>query len=148
MLIIFAEKIMCAVVFKKPPQDVLRLFTTRAATTTQRITAMTTKKGFFGFISTILKPVASTNFDNRPSTIKPISLSHSKCISKKGHKIEKRILIDEDEDDDDALAGETAFAEYPWMLEILKKNKNIGNFEYKCGGVLSKQHKNKCLSFI
>lgn len=65
-----------------------------------------------------------------------------KCISRKGRKIEKRILIDEDYDEDDgddeALVGETNFAEYPWMIEILKKNRKTNNFEYKCGGVLSK----------
>ena len=60
-------------------------------------------------------------------------------MSKKGTKIEKRILLDDEYDDgDDAVIGETAFAEYPWMVEILKKNRKTGNYEYKCGGVLSK----------
>lgn len=78
------------------------------------------------FISTILKPVPSTEFG-------------AKCISRKGKKIEKRILIEEDyDDDDDALVGETNFAEYPWMIEILKKNRKTGSYEYRCGGVLSK----------
>lgn len=82
-------------------------------------------------ISTVLKPVTST-FDHKPQ---------SKCVSRKGKKIERRILIEDDYDDDnddDALTGETAFAEWPWMLEILKKNRKTGSFGYKCGGVLSK----------
>lgn len=63
-------------------------------------------------------------------------------MSRKGKKIEKRILIDDDYDDgDESLVGETAFAEYPWMIEILKKNRKSGKFGYKCGGVLSKLNK-------
>lgn len=98
--------------------------TQRPATTT------TTDRSLLNFnltnlISTILKPVTSMKFDEKPA-----------CVSRSGKKIEKRILIDEDYDD--SLVGETAFAEYPWMIEILKKNRKTGNFEYKCGGVLSK----------
>lgn len=79
----------------------------------------------------------STDFDSRPH-----QRPHQSCSSRKGKKIEKRILIPEDyegdEDDDDVLVGETSFAEYPWMIEVLKKNRKTGSFEYKCGGVLSK----------
>lgn len=52
--------------------------------------------------------------------------------------MQERILLEDDYDEDDratALVGETSFAEYPWMLAILKRMKT-GNFEYKCGGVL------------
>lgn len=106
-------------------------------TTTQRVTT-TTRRGYFNFnlnnitniinsISTVLTPVTSTDFAKPP-----------KCVSRKGKKIEKRILIEEDYDDnDDSLTGETSFSEYPWMLEILKKNRKTGIFVYKCGGVLS-----------
>jgi secreted trypsin-like serine protease len=84
------------------------------------------------FISTILKPVPSVpeNLEKPPQ--------QGKCVSRKGKKIEKRILIDEDydEDEDGALVGETSFAEFPWMVEILKKNRKTNSFEYKCGGVL------------
>lgn len=77
------------------------------------------------------------NFDN-----KPLPIQASQCVSRKGKKIEKRILIDEEyEDDENELSGETSFAEYPWMVEILKKNRKTGSFEYKCGGVLSKTQK-------
>lgn len=71
-----------------------------------------------------------TTFDNQPA---------HKCNSRKGNKIEKRILFNDDdyEDDDSALVGEAAFSEYPWMIEILKKNRKTGSYEYKCGGVLS-----------
>lgn len=76
-----------------------------------------------------MKPVPTTSFDVNPTAT---------CVSRRGKKIEKRILLDEDYDDDDnALVGETVFAEHPWMLEILKKNRKTGKFEYKCGGVLS-----------
>lgn len=108
-------------------------------TTTQKVTT-TTRKPFLNFnlnnvtnfISTILHPVPAN-----------IELPNSqKCVSRKGKKIEKRILIDEDYDEDDAdgeaLVGESVFAEYPWMIEILKKSRKINAvFEYKCGGVLS-----------
>lgn len=115
-----------------------------STSTTQRTTSTTThRKGLINFnlgnitnfFSTVLKPVPSTNFDNKPKP--PQNLQ--KCVSRKGKKIEKRILIDEDDDegDESALSGETAFAEFPWMLEILKKNRKTGIFEYKCGGVLS-----------
>lgn len=81
-------------------------------------------------ISTILKPVPTTNFNVNPV---------QKCVSRKGKKIEKRILIDEEYDDGDAsLVGETSFAEFPWMVELLKKSRKTGHFEYKCGGALSK----------
>lgn len=112
--------------------------TQKTFTSTYKITT-TTKRGLLNFnlnnitnlISTILKPV-----DN-----KPLPLPQS-CVSRKGKKIEKRILIDDDYDEDEAdseaLVGETTFAEYPWMIEILKKNRKTNNFEYKCGGVLSK----------
>lgn len=81
------------------------------------------------FISTILKPVPSTPFINHSQI--------EKCVSRKGKKIEKRILIDDDEDDDGILVGESSFAEFPWMIELLKKNRKTNSFEYKCGGVLS-----------
>lgn len=75
--------------------------------------------------------MSTTDFVSKPQP-------HLKCVSRKGKKIEKRILIEEDYDDnDDSLSGETGFAEYPWMLEILKKNRKTGSFAYKCGGVLS-----------
>lgn len=85
------------------------------------------------FISTILKPVPST-----PENLNKPSSSFEKCVSRKGKKIEKRILIPEDydEDDDGAMVGETSFAEFPWMVEILKNNKKTNTFEYKAGGVL------------
>lgn len=112
--------------------------TTETPSTTARSTTTliptTTRKTMLNFLSTILKPVPSTNFDRpQPETLQ-------KCVSRKGKKIEKRILIDEDNYDDDegALVGETVFAEFPWMLEVLKKNRKSGNYEYKCGGVLSK----------
>lgn len=107
--------------------------TTETPSTTVRSTTTTTRKSIINFLSTILKPVPSTNFDRpQPETLQ-------KCVSRKGKKIEKRILINEDNYDDDegALVGETVFAEYPWMLEVLKKNRKTGNYEYKCGGVLS-----------
>lgn len=112
--------------------------TTKQPPTTTTIRT-TTQNNFFNFnlnnitnlLSTILKPVPTASFDVRPAT--------QTCLSRKGKKIEKRILIDDDyDDDDDSLVGETVFAEYPWMLEILKKNGKTGKFEYKCGGVLSK----------
>jgi hypothetical protein len=56
----------------------------------------------------------------------------------KGKKIEKRILLDDDYDEDNELIGETEFAEFPWMIELLKRNKKTETFEYKCGSVLSK----------
>jgi secreted trypsin-like serine protease len=65
-----------------------------------------------------------------------------KCVSRKGKKIEKRILLGDDyDDDDDALIGETAFTEYPWMIELLKRNRKSESFEYKCGAVLSRFNK-------
>ena len=113
---------------------------TYSPTTTPKVLT-TTQNGFFNFnlnnitnlintISTVLKPVTSTDFINNKPQLR--------CISRKGKKIEKRILIEDDYDDnDESLTGETAFAEYPWMLEILKKNRKTGSFAYKCGGVLS-----------
>jgi plasma kallikrein len=78
-------------------------------------------------ISTILRPVTTSEFKDQP-----------KCVAKKGNKLQERILItdDEDEDDEGSLSGDTKFAEYPWMLELLKKNKASGSYEYKCGAVL------------
>lgn len=76
------------------------------------------------FISTILKPVPAY----QPQI--------DKCVSRKGKKIEKRILIDY-EDDDETMIGESSFAEFPWMIELLKKNRKTNSFEYKCGAVLS-----------
>lgn len=75
-------------------------------------------------LTTYLKPVATTSFQ--------------KCISHKGNKIEKRILIDDDYDEEDEDLGESSFAEFPWMLEVQKKNRKSNVFEYKCGAVLSK----------
>lgn len=117
--------------------------TKRPQTTTTSIrSTSTTQKGFFNFnpnfnlnnitnlLSTILKPVPTASFDAKPAA--------QACQSRTGKKIEKRILLDEDYDDENSLVGETVFAEYPWMLEILKKDRKTGKFEYKCGGVLSK----------
>lgn len=63
-----------------------------------------------------------------------------KCVSKKGNKLQERILVninqDDEEDENNELTGETAFLEYPWMVELLKKNLQKKNFEYKCGAVL------------
>jgi hypothetical protein len=78
------------------------------------------------------------NFDNKPKPT-PTPTQDYQCVSRKGKKIEKRIFIDEDyEDDENELSGETSFGEFPWMVEVLKKNRKKGSFEYKCGGVLSK----------
>ncbi|KAG5684606.1 hypothetical protein PVAND_013831 [Polypedilum vanderplanki] len=75
------------------------------------------------------------------STFKPIKPQQPQversCISKKGKKLQERILINENnEDEDNELVGETTFAEYPWMIELLKRNPKTRNFEYKCGAVL------------
>jgi hypothetical protein len=43
---------------------------------------------------------------------------------------------DEEEEDNNDLTGTTSMAEYPWMIELLKKNVQKKNFEYKCGAVL------------
>jgi hypothetical protein len=127
----------------------LQKSTEKPSTTTQKIFASTTKittttarKGLLNFISTILKPVAPS----QPQLNLPVVTLPQKCVSRKGKKIEKRILIDADYDEDEAenddgpLVGETTFAEYPWMIEILKKNRKTNNFEYKCGGVLSENY--------
>lgn len=64
---------------------------------------------------------------------------YGQCISRKGKKhLQERILLESDYDEEDrdtAMVGESAFAEYPWMILILKRAK-IGTFEFKCGGVL------------
>lgn len=62
-----------------------------------------------------------------------------KCVSKKGVRIEKRILIDEEDYDDSEYAhvGVTEPNEYPWMVALLKKNSTSQIYQYKCGGVLS-----------
>ena len=106
-----------------PTTTTPKIFTTTAKVTT------TTRKGLLNFISTILKPVPATPFVNQPQ--------FEKCVSRKGKKIEKRILIDDYEDDDGISIGESSFAEFPWMIELLKKNRKTNSFEYKCGGVLS-----------
>lgn len=63
-----------------------------------------------------------------------------KCISKKGGKLQERILVtlttDDEEEENSELTGSTAFLEYPWMIELLIKNHQKKLFEYKCGGVL------------
>lgn len=86
-----------------------------------------------------MKPVPA-NSTPKPQQIIP---QIQKCMSKKGKKIQERILFndgdsDDDDDDDHALVGESTFAEYPWMIELLKRNTKTRNFEYKCGAVLSK----------
>lgn len=99
----------------------------------QKTSTTTTRKPYFNFnlnnitsiISTILKP--STNL---------------KCTSRKGNKLQERVLIhinedgEEEEEGENKLTGVTAFLEYPWMLELLKKNLQKKRFEYKCGAVL------------
>lgn len=109
----------------------------------------TTQKNFFNFninnitslISTILKPIQPQH--NHNSTVVHQS-APVKCISKKGSKLQERILInpneDEEEEENNKLTGTAAFLEYPWMIEILKKNIQKRNFEYKCGGVLIGMH--------
>lgn len=65
--------------------------------------------------------------------------ANDQCISKKGSKhLQERILLEDDYDEDNrdvAMVGESSFAEYPWMLALLKRAKS-GTFEFKCGGVL------------
>ncbi|CAG9810820.1 unnamed protein product [Chironomus riparius] len=107
----------------------------------QKITT-TTQRNFLNFnisnitnlISTILRPVESTDF--KPTTVKPAS--NLQCISKKGKRLQERILIDDEaeEGDEHDQVGETTFAEYPWMIELLKINQKTRVFEYKCGAVL------------
>lgn len=111
---------------------------TSTTTTTQRTTITPPRRPILNLISTILKPVIQPSLTTTTTSAPAPKPVIQKCSSRKGNKIEKRILLgdDYDEDDDDSLVGETAFAEYPWMLEILKKNRKTGNFEYKCGGVL------------
>lgn len=94
-------------------------------TTTQKPSTTTIPWSFrpLNLLTTFLKPVATTSFQ--------------KCISYKGNKIEKRILIDADYDEEDKDLGESSFAEFPWMLEVQKKNRKSNIFEYKCGAVLS-----------
>lgn len=47
-------------------------------------------------------------------------------------------LNDDEEEDEEGndFTGTTAFLEYPWMVELLKKNIQKKQFEYKCGAVL------------
>lgn len=94
-------------------------------TTTQKPVTTTAAWSFrpLNLLTTFLKPVASTSFQ--------------KCVSHKGNKIEKRILIAADYDEEDEDLGESSFAEFPWMLEVQKKNRKSNIFEYKCGAVLS-----------
>lgn len=107
------------------PKTTANYFSTTQRTTTTTAPYSGVINSLTNLFSTVLKPVpTSTNF---------------KCVSRKGKKIEKRILIPQDYDDDEgAHVGETEFSEFPWMIEILKKNRRSGKFEYKCGGVLSK----------
>lgn len=112
----------------------------RASTPIPQKLSTTTQKPYFNFnlnnitslISTILKP-ASTPSQSHQS-------SNFQCISKKGNKLQERVLInlneDGEEDDENELTGVTAFLEYPWMLELMKKNLQKKLFEYKCGAVL------------
>lgn len=97
----------------------------------------TTRKPYFGLqniLSTILRPVTDLDFLNNRNP----SPSSPQCISRKGKKLQERILIDEDYEDDEntAMSGESSFSEYPWMLAILKRVRKTESFEYKCGGVL------------
>lgn len=107
--------------------------TTQVPSTTRQTNSITTKKPLFNFnislslpnlISTILKPLPNSN------------QSSPKCVSRKGKKIEERILIDENDDDENEFTGDTYFTQFPWSLLILKKNRKTRNFEYKCGAVL------------
>jgi secreted trypsin-like serine protease len=102
----------------------------------------TTQKSAFNFdisnltnlISTILHPVS----DNKPigaAGTQHHSQQLPKCVAKKGTHIMERVLFREDYEDDD-FAGETRFAEYPWMLELLKYNTKTREYEYRCGAVL------------
>lgn len=104
----------------------------KITTTSRPTTTVSTRKPFFNLqniLSTVLKPVTSLEFHPKPV---------EQCVSRKGKKIQERILLDDyDEDDDDVpMVGETSFGEYPWMLAILKRVKKTATFEYKCGGTL------------
>lgn len=108
----------------------------------QRISTTTTQKPYFNFnlnnisslISTILKPVTP------PAHHQQQQHENFQCTSKKGNKLQERVLInlneDGEEDEENELTGITAFLEYPWMVELLKKNFQKKQFEYKCGAVL------------
>jgi secreted trypsin-like serine protease len=83
----------------------------------------TTRKSI---LSTFLKPA--------------IQINDQKC-GKRGGRIEKRILFDVSEDTDydsnEEESDNTAvFGEFPWMVELRRKNRKTGEFEYLCGGVL------------
>lgn len=83
-----------------------------------------------------LKPKPQSVFS---TFLRPVH--YEKC-GKRGGRIEKRILIDfgsdsvESEEEDVEVIGESAFGEFPWMIEIQKWNRSIGEFQYQCGGVL------------
>lgn len=103
-------------------------------------TTTTTTKPYFNFninnitnlISTILSPVPAHKPSHQSNDIK--------CISKKGNTLQERVLInlneDGEEDEDNHLTGIAKQNEYVWMLELLKKNLQKKQFEYKCGAVL------------
>lgn len=78
-----------------------------------------------------------TNNNNIPASAQQ---SNHKCISKKGSKLQERVLInlneDGEEDEENDFTGVAKMNEYPWMIELLKKNLQRKQFEYKCGAVL------------
>lgn len=84
----------------------------------------------------MLKPVTGIDFGPRETE----TFHTSSCVSHKGSRknLNERILLESDYEEDDretAMVGETSFAEFPWMLAVLKRVKT-GNFDFKCGGVL------------
>jgi hypothetical protein len=109
----------------------------KVSTTTQRNILNFDLTNLTNIISTILRPINNTKPIKPPQQPQQPQVER-RCVSKKGKKLQERILIDEDhEGDDDDQVGETTFAEYPWMIELLKRDPKSKNFEYKCGAVLS-----------